>query len=55
MKFSTIRDTSRTVTFFDASLFWEPTWHYNRRGNFCFADGHVDFALFPENSEVFRW
>jgi prepilin-type N-terminal cleavage/methylation domain-containing protein/prepilin-type processing-associated H-X9-DG protein len=54
VKFNTIRDTSRFVVFLDGCLYWGGNWHYRMRGNFCFADGHVEFIAFPA-PEVYLW
>ena len=55
VQFSTISNSSRTVTFFDACLFYGFDWHYAHKANVAFADGHVEFLPLPEWQGEYRW
>ncbi len=52
---SKISDSSHTITFYDACLFWGYDWHYSHKGNIAFADGHVEFLPLPDPSSGYRW
>jgi prepilin-type N-terminal cleavage/methylation domain-containing protein/prepilin-type processing-associated H-X9-DG protein len=55
IRFSSITDTSRTIVFFDACLYYGFDWHYAHKANVAFADGHVDFLPLPPENEQFKW
>ena len=55
VKFGSIRDTSRTVIFFEAAQYWGGDWHYGHKGNFCFCDGHVEFMPMPAEISQVKW
>jgi prepilin-type N-terminal cleavage/methylation domain-containing protein/prepilin-type processing-associated H-X9-DG protein len=55
VKFGSIRESSKTVVFFDACLFYGFDWHYAHKGNVAFADGHVEFVPLPEQFGEWRW
>jgi prepilin-type N-terminal cleavage/methylation domain-containing protein/prepilin-type processing-associated H-X9-DG protein len=55
VRFSSIRDSSRTITFFEAAQYWGYTWHFAHKGNVCFADGHVSFILMPTQFGEYHW
>jgi len=42
-----VRDSARTVLFFDAALLYNTNWHPRAEGNVCLVDGHVVFTRFP--------
>jgi prepilin-type N-terminal cleavage/methylation domain-containing protein/prepilin-type processing-associated H-X9-DG protein len=46
-KFSSIRNTSMTIVFYEACLYYGYDWHYQHKGNVAFADGHVEFMPLP--------
>src|SRR5439155_893681 len=47
VRFSSIRDSSRTIVFYEACSYWGFDWHYAHKMNVCFADGHVLFTALP--------
>jgi prepilin-type processing-associated H-X9-DG protein len=55
VQFSTIANSSRTVVFFDACLFYGFDWHYAHKANVAFADSHVEFLPLPEWHGEYRW
>jgi prepilin-type N-terminal cleavage/methylation domain-containing protein/prepilin-type processing-associated H-X9-DG protein len=48
VKITRVRESARTVLFFDAALMYGFSWHPRSMGNICFVDGHVAFTPFPE-------
>jgi prepilin-type N-terminal cleavage/methylation domain-containing protein/prepilin-type processing-associated H-X9-DG protein len=54
VQYSNLKDTSRTVAFFDACLYWGFNWHFHWKGNVCFADAHVEFLPLPR-VEDYSW
>ncbi len=64
VRFTQIRDSSRTVLFLDAAHVWgynylgyTAPWHPQRKANVCFADGHVDWIERPtsEPGKGYLW
>jgi len=53
--YTKIRDTTRTVVFFDACLTYDGDWHYGWKGNICFADSHVEFLPLPPQEGPYDW
>lgn len=54
-KFSSIKNSSQTVVFFDACLYYGYDWHYGHQANVEFADGHVSFMPLPPQNDQYRW
>src|SRR2546430_11760109 len=42
-----VRDSTRTILFFDAALMYRANWHPRFKGNICLLDGHVVFDRLP--------
>ncbi len=55
VKISAIRDSSNTIVFYEACLYWGYDWHWAHKGNVCFADGHVAFAPISQQEGEYRW
>ena len=55
VKFTSIQDTSRTITFYEACLFWGADWHNGYKANVAFGDGHVEFRGMPSWHGEARW
>ncbi len=55
MKFTVIRDTSRTIVFYEAGFVWGYDIHYARKGDVGFADSHVEFLPFPDQNGECIW
>jgi len=49
-KLAQVRDSSRTILFFDAALIYRANWHPRSKGNLCMIDGHVVFDELPSSS-----
>jgi prepilin-type N-terminal cleavage/methylation domain-containing protein/prepilin-type processing-associated H-X9-DG protein len=54
-RFTSIKNTSQTVVFFDACLYYGYDWHYGHQANVAFADGHVTFMPLPPQNDQYRW
>ena len=54
-RFSSIRNSSQTIVFFDACLYYGYDWHYGHQANVEFADGHVSFMPLPPQNDQYRW
>jgi prepilin-type N-terminal cleavage/methylation domain-containing protein/prepilin-type processing-associated H-X9-DG protein len=53
---SRVRDSSRTITFYDASAEYGGDWHGGGKANFCMMDGHVVFITPPpETGGDYLW
>jgi prepilin-type N-terminal cleavage/methylation domain-containing protein/prepilin-type processing-associated H-X9-DG protein len=50
VKISEVRDSSRTILFFDAGLCRDYAVHGNDKGNICLVDGHVVFDHLPDDA-----
>jgi prepilin-type N-terminal cleavage/methylation domain-containing protein/prepilin-type processing-associated H-X9-DG protein len=50
IKITEIRDSARTIVFYDAAMLYNYHWHPHYRGNLCLADGHVALARWPTPS-----
>ncbi len=56
IRFSSVRDPSKTVVFLDASLVKATNyWHRGGRANVCFADGHITFMRQPSTPYGVDW
>jgi len=55
VQYSNLKDTSHVIAFFDACLFWDYNWHYQWKGNICFADSHVEFLPLPKKDSEYNW
>jgi prepilin-type processing-associated H-X9-DG protein/prepilin-type N-terminal cleavage/methylation domain-containing protein len=55
IRFSSIKDTTKTVVFIDTSLALLPSFWHGGKGNVCFADGHVSFTSRPHNPDDWVW
>jgi type II secretory pathway pseudopilin PulG len=56
VKIGNIRDSSHTIVFYEACLYWGYDWHYAHKANHCFGDGHVGFLpLPPQFGTEYRW
>lgn len=56
IRFSSVRDPSKTVVFLDASLVKASNyWHRAGKANVCFADGHVTFMRQPSTPYGVEW
>jgi prepilin-type N-terminal cleavage/methylation domain-containing protein/prepilin-type processing-associated H-X9-DG protein len=55
VKFTSIQDTSRTIAFYEACLYWGADWHYAYKANITFGDGHVEFRGMPSRYGDARW
>jgi len=47
IKVTDIRDSSRTIVFYDAGMLYNYRWHPHYHGNIMLADGHVAFVKWP--------
>ena len=54
IKIARVKNTSRTVLFFDAGMPYGVGWHPKGQGNVCYVDGHVSFGSFP-NTQQANW
>jgi prepilin-type N-terminal cleavage/methylation domain-containing protein/prepilin-type processing-associated H-X9-DG protein len=48
IRFTSIRDSSRTPVFADAIITYPANWHEGKKGNICLADGHVVYTDLKE-------
>jgi prepilin-type N-terminal cleavage/methylation domain-containing protein/prepilin-type processing-associated H-X9-DG protein len=55
VKYSSITDSSHTIVFYEACLYWGYNWHYDHHGNIAFADTHVEFLTLPDTSGPYKW
>jgi prepilin-type processing-associated H-X9-DG protein len=55
VKYSSIADSSETIVFYEACLFWGYNWHYDHKGNIAFADTHVEFLPLPDTAGPLKW
>ncbi len=56
IRFSSVRDTARTVVFLDGNLVQGGTpWHQGGKVNVCFADGHISFMQGPFGTNAVDW
>ena len=55
VKFTSITNTSQTIVFYEANLYWGADWHYDRKGNIAFADSHVEFLGLPPQFGQIKW
>jgi prepilin-type N-terminal cleavage/methylation domain-containing protein len=53
--FTTLRNTSQTIVFYEADLYYGYDWHYSHKGNLAFADNHVDFVPLPPQFGQIQW
>jgi prepilin-type N-terminal cleavage/methylation domain-containing protein/prepilin-type processing-associated H-X9-DG protein len=54
-RFTAIKDSSSTVLFYEACMYWGYDWHYGHKANVAFADGHVVFIPFPAQEGEYHW
>jgi len=47
VKIAKVKNNSRVVLFFDASMSYKVRWHPKAKGNVCYVDSHVEFQDFP--------
>jgi prepilin-type N-terminal cleavage/methylation domain-containing protein/prepilin-type processing-associated H-X9-DG protein len=55
IRFSSVGNSSQTIVFYEACLYWGADWHYAHKANVAFADGHVRFAPMPSQIGQLRW
>ena len=56
IRFSSVRDTARTVVFLDGNLVQGgKPWHTGAKVNVCFADGHAVFMQGPFGTNAVDW
>ena len=56
VRITKVRDSSRTILFFDAAMMYGVAWHPKAKGNICFVDGHVAYVKFPsKDSSEYLW
>ncbi len=56
IKTARIRDSSNTITFYEAGLVYQFAWHGKEKSNFCMFDGHVEFMTTPpETGTQYNW
>lgn len=53
--FVSIHDTSDTIVFYEADLYYGKSWHYAYKGNIAFADNHVEFLPLPPQFGRIQW
>lgn len=46
-----IKESSRTIAFYDASACYGGYWHGKDKANFCMMDGHVEFIATPSQTD----
>ena len=55
IKVTQVRSSSTTIEFHDAGMVYEFAWHGQKKGNFCMADGHVEFIEMPLPGGPYDW
>lgn len=55
VKYSSIRDSSHMIVFYEACMYWGGDWHYAHKANIAYADAHVSFLPLPPATGEDHW